>query len=43
MNNYFIINLSGWIMFIAREILFDFDMLNILLHYKYPKASDDRS
>ena len=43
MNNYFIINLSGWIMFFAREIVFDFDMLNILLHNKYPKASDDRS
>ena len=42
MYNYFIINLSGWIMFFARGIVFDFDMLNILLYNKYPKASDDR-
>ena len=43
MNNYFIINLSGWIMFCAAEIVSDFDMLNILLYNKYAKASDDRS
>jgi len=43
MNNFFIINLSEWIMFFAREIVFDFDMLNILLYNKYAKASDDRS
>ena len=43
MNNYFIINLSGWIMFFARVIVFDFDMLNIVLYNKFAKASDDRS
>ena len=30
-------------MFCATEIISGFDMLNILLYNKYPKASDDRS
>ena len=43
MNKFFISNLSGRVMFFATEIVFDFDMLNILLYNKYAKASNDRS